>query len=68
MIRVYDTAGNLIETHEHAGEVQKNGEFIFAPKTPRLLSIGAQAPHIRFRGRWRWSRGRVGFARARDQH
>jgi hypothetical protein len=23
VIRVYDTAGNLIETHEHAGEVQR---------------------------------------------
>jgi hypothetical protein len=34
VIRVYDEAGNMIETHEHKGEF-RSGEFTFAPKTPR---------------------------------
>jgi len=29
VIRVYDEAGNVIETHEHAGEF-KGSEFVFA--------------------------------------
>ena len=31
MIRFYDTAGNVIETHEHAGKF-KGSEFMFAPE------------------------------------
>jgi hypothetical protein len=26
VIRVYDEAGNVIETHEHTGDFTKNGE------------------------------------------
>ena len=26
VIRVYDDAGNVIETHEHTGETSKNGD------------------------------------------
>ena len=26
VIRVYDAAGNVIETHEHAGEFKESGE------------------------------------------
>ena len=68
VIRVYDAAGNVIETHEHAGEF-KEWRVHFCPENAaRLLSMG-KAPIIRFRGRWpNVSIGRVGFARARDQH
>jgi hypothetical protein len=30
VIRVYDDAGNVIETHQHAGEFKK-GELLLAP-------------------------------------
>ncbi len=68
VIRVYDSAGNVIDTHEHAGEF-KEWRVHFCPENAaRLLSMG-KAPIIRFRGRWPYvSIGRVGFARARDQH
>jgi hypothetical protein len=39
MIRVYDEAGNLIETHEHAGDFQ--GAVI--PFVSALLSSGLTA-------------------------
>ena len=29
VIRVYDEAGNVIETHEHKGDL-KSGEFVFS--------------------------------------
>jgi len=68
VIRVYDSAGNVIQTHEHAGEF-KEWRVHFCPENAaRLLSMG-KAPIIRFQGRWpNVSIGRVGFARARDQH
>jgi hypothetical protein len=31
MIRVYDEAGNVIETHEHAGDFKEPSEFFIAP-------------------------------------
>ena len=34
VIRVYDDAGNVIETHEHAGEF-KGGAFTFVPENGR---------------------------------
>ena len=34
VIRVYDQAGNVIETHEHAGEF-KGGAFTFVPENGR---------------------------------
>jgi hypothetical protein len=30
VIPVYDEAGNVIETHEHASGVHKSGEFLLA--------------------------------------
>jgi hypothetical protein len=32
MIRVYDEASNVIETHEHAGDFRGSGEFLLASR------------------------------------
>ena len=32
VIRVYDEAGNALETHDHTGAISKRGAFTFAPE------------------------------------
>jgi hypothetical protein len=34
VIRVYDAAGNVIETHEHGGAISKSGNSINRPSVP----------------------------------
>ena len=35
VIRVYDAAGNVIETHEHMGDFRGGGAFSFVPENGR---------------------------------
>ena len=38
VIRVYDEAGNVIETHEHAGDFKQSSSPFTCAKRPRSLS------------------------------
>ena len=48
VIRVYDDADNVIETHEHAGDFSE-GSKLFPPFTPprNRMNFGATVYHLR---------------------
>src|SRR5206468_6066050 len=41
VIRVYDAAGNVIETHEHAGDFERVVKFFIAPGVCSLVTFVA---------------------------
>jgi len=44
VIRVYGKAGNVIETHEHAGDF-KEWRVQFLPRKRRAAAINGRSPH-----------------------